>query len=69
MCMCVCVRARLQLLERIETAQTEAPSRRGALLNFTPAQKGQLHRLKRCADMLEVSLMRLDESIALFNDY
>lgn len=53
------------LLELIERARAEG----GLKHSFTKTQRQQLERLQRVTQTLEVSLLRVDEMSALFNEY
>jgi hypothetical protein len=60
-----CVCSLLQLLDLIEESRAKGE------LNFslTSSQKAAASRLKRVVDMLEASLLQLDEMTAIFNEY
>ena len=46
-------------------------SRRSGEMQFTltAAQRAAIQRLKRVSDVLETSLLQLDDMIAVFNEY
>lgn len=54
-----------ELVELVEQAREVGQ----LTFNFTPAQKKALERLRMVVQTLEASLLRVDDMIALFNDY